>query len=91
VGWPASPQPPVLWDNGTFSLAWFIYRIQTQTGINPLDLRRDGKRSRGEKLEMIEGGKKKPFMIAGKINTSLSCYNIFILSILSMTHKTYAF
>ena len=58
-------------------MAWFIYRIQTQTGINPLDLRRDGKRSRGEKLEMIEGGKKKPFMIAGKINTSLSCYTIY--------------
>jgi len=29
-------------------VAWVIYRIQTQTGINPLDPRRDGKRG-GEK------------------------------------------
>jgi len=39
-------------------VAWVIYRIQTQTGINPLDLMKDGKRGGGEKLGMMEGGKK---------------------------------
>jgi len=59
-------------------VAWVIYRIQTQTGINPLNPRRDGRGERnGGKggAEMMEGGKKRSFMIAGKINTSLSCYN----------------
>ena len=66
-------------------MAWVIYRIQTQTGINPLDLMKDGKKGWGEKLGMMEGGKKILFMIAGKINTSLSCYNSLSLFYMNVT------
>jgi len=41
-------------------VAWVIYRIHTQTGINPLDPRRDGRgeRNGGKRGGMMEGGKK---------------------------------
>ena len=70
VSWPANPPAPGsgITELGAWHrflrVAWVIYRIQTQTGINPLDSMRDGKRGGGgEKL--------------GKINTSLSCYTTF--------------
>jgi len=39
-------------------VAWVIYRIQTQTRINPLAMTRDGRRGGGEKLRMMERRKK---------------------------------
>ena len=55
-------------------MAWVIYRISTQTRINPLALTREGRR--GGWRETENDGKKEKilFMIAGKINPSLSCY-----------------
>ena len=32
-------QPPGLWNNGTFSLAWVIYRNRMQAQINPLEFK----------------------------------------------------
>jgi len=39
-------------------VAWVIYRIQTQTRINPLAMTRDRRRGGGEKLKMMERRKK---------------------------------
>ena len=64
VSWPANPPAPGsgITELGAWHrflrVAWVIYRIQTQTGINPLDSMRDGKQGGGEKLEMMERGKK---------------------------------
>ena len=38
-------------------MAWDIYRIQTQTEINPLDPRRDGELGGGRGREMMNEGK----------------------------------
>ena len=62
------------WNNGTFGMAWvigvawFIYRIHMQTQIKSVRsvYRIETKRKRG--------GVNPPFLRAGKINTSFSCY-----------------
>ena len=63
-------QPLGLWNNDISDVAWVTYRIHPQT---------HNKSVRSvQKIEGTGGGvaKKNPFLIAGKINPSLSCYTI---------------